>query len=311
MIAWPEDRAFAFTVFDDTDSSMISNSKPVYDMLERLGFRTTKSCWVRVAAANEDPTNDGSTIEDPEYRDWLLRLKASGFEIALHNTSSASSTRDQTIRGIEKFIEIFGSRQFTFANHTNTRDSVYWASNRLTGPPKVIYRLLTRQHNDRKYVGHHRESDYYWGDLLKKHVKYIRNFTFNEVNTLRVCPEMPYYNPETPEANMWFASCDGHDFRRFCDVLSRKSIDRLVAEGGLCIMYTHFAHGFVRQDGSLEPRFIETMEYIAQKNGWFATLSEVLDYLLAKNGVKAISKQEHDRLSWKWLLQKIGNGGSS
>ena len=40
------------------------------------------------------------------------------------------------------------------------------------------------------------------------------------------------------------------------------------AEGGACIMYTHFASGFVH-DGGLDPRFTELVTRLAGKNGSF------------------------------------------
>ena len=45
-IAWPDDRRFAFTIFDDTDNATLANIVPVYDLLAELGFRTTKSVWL-------------------------------------------------------------------------------------------------------------------------------------------------------------------------------------------------------------------------------------------------------------------------
>ena len=45
-ITWPEGKRFAFSIFDDADKDRFTNTKPVYDFLEELGFRTTKSCWL-------------------------------------------------------------------------------------------------------------------------------------------------------------------------------------------------------------------------------------------------------------------------
>ena len=90
-IEWPRGR-FAFTVFDDTDLSTIENTKPVYDFLADLGFRTTKSCWIREPRASESGNCRGMTAADPAYRAWLLELQAAGFEIGLHNASWATST---------------------------------------------------------------------------------------------------------------------------------------------------------------------------------------------------------------------------
>ena len=42
---WPDGKAFAFSVFDDTDLSTLENAPAVYRLLRDLGFRTTKSVW--------------------------------------------------------------------------------------------------------------------------------------------------------------------------------------------------------------------------------------------------------------------------
>jgi len=42
-IAWPNGKRFAFTIVDDTDWAAVERVKPVYDLLARLGLKTTKT----------------------------------------------------------------------------------------------------------------------------------------------------------------------------------------------------------------------------------------------------------------------------
>ena len=42
---WPEDKGFAFTIFDDTDYQTAENTREVYSFLADLGLKTTKSIW--------------------------------------------------------------------------------------------------------------------------------------------------------------------------------------------------------------------------------------------------------------------------
>jgi len=311
-IQWPENKKFAFTIFDDTDFSTIQNTKPVYDLLQKLNIKTTKSCWVYNPDPNTKALNNGSSLENKDYREWLLEMQTNGFEIALHNVSSGSSKRDKIISGINDFKEIFKYDNIIFANHAGTRDSIYWASSRLSGVSKLLYKLLTRNKKDNSFVGHVLTSEYYWADYLQKHVKYIRNFTFREINTLKACPQMPYRNSKTPMANYWFASCDGGTLSSFCQALTKDKIDRLIDEQGCCIMYTHFGAGFVDSNGKIDKNFSEIMEYIASKNGWFSPVSEVLNYLQdLRDADYYITRQEHDSLSRKWLFEKVINGGTS
>src|SRR3954465_14426781 len=81
-VQWPEGKTFAFSVVDDTDRSTLENAPPVYDLLMRLGFRTTKTVWTLRGSHGED---DGATCENRQYLDWARWLARNGFEIAMHN----------------------------------------------------------------------------------------------------------------------------------------------------------------------------------------------------------------------------------
>jgi hypothetical protein len=73
-IQWPDGKSFAFTVFDDPDRDVMHNTKPVYDFLRNLGFRTTKGVWMFDAEDHSGPT--GLSCENRQYLDWILELKA-------------------------------------------------------------------------------------------------------------------------------------------------------------------------------------------------------------------------------------------
>ena len=61
-IVWPDGKAFAFTVFDDTDWGTVANLAPVYDCLAANGMRTTKSVWV--LPGTEPPAEIGGATCD-------------------------------------------------------------------------------------------------------------------------------------------------------------------------------------------------------------------------------------------------------
>ena len=135
-------------------------------------------------------------------------------------------------------------------------------------------------------------------------IKYFRNFVFQDINTLKVCPLMPYHDPRRPLVNYWFSTSNGVDLRRFNECLCEKHQDQLEGEGGACIMYTHFAFHFMHE-GSLDPRFRSLMERLAKKDGWFVPTSTLLDHLLAVNGHREITDRQRGRLERKWLCEKI------
>jgi hypothetical protein len=302
-IAWPGGKRFAFTIFDDTDSATVDNVRGVYEFLAGLGFRTTKSCW----AVRGDPARGkfvGQTCEDPQYAAWLMELQAQGFEIGWHGATWHGTHRDETISALERYAALFGHYPMTAACHTGADEGMYWADARMTGLHVPLYNLLTRCRNRGKYRGHIEGDEFFWGDICRERIRYYRNFVFQDINTLNACPVMPYHDPRRPYVNCWFASSDGNCLERYNRCQSEENQDRLEQEGGACIMYTHFAHGFER-DGKIEPRFAELMTRLSKKDGWFVPVAALLDYLRSIHGQSDITPAQRRRLERKWLLEKI------
>jgi hypothetical protein len=305
-ITWPDGKQFAFTVFDDTDLATVENVAPVYAFLADCGFRTSKSCWV----FNDDPAcgqNPGETLEDDEYRRWLLELAARGFDVDSHGASWATSRRERTAAAMERFAQVFGRYPRIAANHTGQTESIYWGNARLTGLRSVVYDVLTRYRNHNKYRGQVEGDEHFWGDLCREKIKYVRNFVYRGINTLKICPFMPYHDPSKPYVNAWFASAEGGKAESFIRCVSEENQDRLETEGGACIMYTHFAKDFYA-DGRLNPRFRELMLRLSRKNGWFVPVATLLDWLRQTNGPHNITNAERRRLERKWLLEKCFTG---
>ena len=302
-ITWPEGKRFAFTVFDDTDWATLAGVRPVYSFLRDCGFRTTKSCWV----VRGDPgrgRGQGDTCEDDAYLRWLLDLQAQGFEIGWHNATWHGTPREGTVAALDRFAGLFGHPPFTAANHTTADEAIYFADRRLSGLHAALYGLFTYWRNRGRFRGDRPGDPYFWGDLCRQRIKYYRNFVFRDVNTLKACPHMPYYDASRPYVNAWFASSDGHDADTFVRCLDEAGQDRLEAEGGACIMYTHFAAGFVNGH-RLEPRFETLMRRLAAKRGWFVPVAELLDHLQGAAGPREITAAERAKLQRRWLREKI------
>ena len=307
-IAWPDNRDFAFTVFDDTDFQTLSNTPPVYDFLSQLGFRTTKTVWP--LRGTQEPLVGGITCEDPRYLSWTKSLQQSGFEIALHNVTYHTSTRIETTRGFERFREYYGASPTAMANHTGCRESVYWGPDRLSGARSLVYDACTLGRNRHKYEGHIPGSPLFWGDICRESLTFVRNFVFPEINTLKACPQMPYHDAEKKFVKYWFAAAEGPAVRSYNQMLSEENQDRLEREGGAAIIYTHLAAGFYR-DGRLDPRFKFLMERLSRKRGWFVPVSTLLRYLLKIKGEHTLTPSERRSLETRWLLAKIRAGRSS
>lgn len=306
-ISWPQGKQFAFTIFDDTDYATVENVKPVYDFLADIGMFSTKSVWP--LKGGQVPKVGGSTCEDDRYRQWTLELQRQGFEIGFHNATYHTSSREDTIRGIERFRDIYGNYPGTMANHTGCYEGIYWGSTRLTGINRLAYNLLTRYSRHNKFRGHVEDDDLFWGDVCQNKIKYLRNFVFADINTLKCCPMMPYHDPGKPYVNYWFASSDGATVDSFNKCISESRQDQLEEENGACIMYTHLACGFY-QHGKLNSRFRELLERLSRKNGWFVPADVLLDFLLERNGGHRLTSPERRRLERRWLWDKLRIGHS-
>ena len=301
-IRWPDGKDFAFTVFDDTERATLENNRAIYGLLRDLGMRTTKSVWPIAGPGEADIP--GPTCEEEEYLALCLQLQREGFEIALHNVTYHTSDRAMTLRGFDRFRELFGHDPHTLANHSTNREGLYWGPARLTSWRRKLYKLLQR---GEQFKGHVEGDPLFWGDICKERVRYVRNFTFTDLNTLARLPQMPYYDPTRPWVNQWFGASDAKAIESFNRYVTPKTIDKLVAERGCCLLYTHFGKYF-HVDGKFEPQFQATMEYISKQNGWFVPVSTLLDFLASQQPQPAVITQpELDAIENYWLGDQVAN----
>lgn len=300
-IKWPDGKDFAFTIFDDPDLDTAENVAAIYSFLGDIGLRTTKAVWP--IRGNDTPRVGGATCEDEQYLKQILHLNDQGFEVALHNVTYHTSTREETAHGLEVFNQLFGHYPHSMANHSGCNEGIYWGNSRLSGLQRIIYDAL---HLGRKNVhdGHIETSSLFWGELCQQRIKYVRNFVFADINTLKVCPAMPYHDPVRPYVNYWFAGSEGPSVDSFNATIREDNQDRLASEGGACIMYTHFASHFVEK-GKINQRFQGLMERISKLNGWFVPVHTLLDYILQARGNYRITDGERSALERRWIWHKI------
>jgi len=291
-MTFPNGKQFALTIIDDTDGDQIENTRPIYDFLARLGIKTTKTVWTFPPRDNFK----GLSLEDYRYRQYSKKLQREGFEIALHGVGSGRFTRQDIIDGLEIFHQFMGFYPKIQINHAQNPDNLYWGIKRF-----AALRPFWRWSH---FHGDDPESIYFWGDYAQKYIRFTRNFTFKNLNTLKADPYMPYKERVKEYTNFWFSSADGADIERFNRLLNQKNIDRLIEENGAAIIFTHFARGFVR-GGRLDRTFQRNMVYLARRNGWFLPAGELLEYLLKQGQGKEISLSDKLQLEIKWLLGKI------
>jgi hypothetical protein len=277
----------------------------VYSLLADLGLRTTKSVWPLRAVGT--PRIGGATCQDHDYLQWVLGLQKQGFEIGYHNACNESSSRERTIQALDRFRQFFGCDPKTMANHSDNREGIYWGSARFTGMYQRFYNLVLRNKNNGYFRGHVEGDPLYWADICKQRIRYVRNFVFADINTLKMCPAMPYHDPDRPSVNYWYASSEGGNVTHYVKCLAEQDQDRLEEEGGACIMYTHFASGFC-EEGVLDKRFVALMTRLSRKNGWFVPCSQLLDYLLCRKTESTIAPVQRSRMERRWFMRKIFTG---
>lgn len=302
---FPGSARFAFTVVDDTDFATVDNVSPVYELLHSLGMRTTKTLWP-LPAQESNPYTGSQTAADPDYLEFLNSLRSRGFELALHGVRMHSSARDDVEAGLARFERLFGAPPAMHVNHFKNLDNVYWGRARLSSPvARAIYRASAGSHSS---LGHVEGDKHFWGDICRRDIRYVRSFTYRETNLDRLPGPIAYSDPSKPYVNGFFLSTEGGDLPSFLNALGEDRQDRLAAEGGVCIMYTHFGAGFA-PDGQLDERFESLIRRLAGLGGWFPTATELLDHLYP-TGPPVIRPRQRARLERRWLMERLRYGSS-
>lgn len=302
---FPDNKRFAFSILDDTDDSTLENVKPVYDVLRHYGLRATKTVWPLDCPEGSRIFFAAETLQHKPYLEFVHELADDGFEIAFHGATMEPSRRQRTIRALEFLKEEFGYYPRLFCNHGHNRENLYWGHKRFqTTVLRQLFRLA-RKETAQYFDGEVEGSDYFWGDICKEHITYVRNFTFTRINLLTVDPFMPYRLPQTRFVNYWFSTADAPDVDAFNRLLTVERIDQLEREGGVCIVSTHLGKGF-SQDGKLNADTTEILRYLAGKPGWFVPVSDMLDYLLTyRNAAGGLTWKERLQLECRFVIDKI------
>ncbi|MGH0037025.1 MAG: hypothetical protein ACQGVK_18525 [Myxococcota bacterium] len=301
---FPDGRRFAFTILDDTDDSTLENVRPVYARLAELGMRTTKTVWPVDCPEGSRNYFAADTLARPEYLAWVKELIAAGFELGSHGATMEGSLRERTEQGLALLEREFGHLPRLFVNHGENTENLYWGIERFHS---WLGRGVARRiggHRAGAFCGEDERSPYFWGDLCRRHIEYVRNFTFSTLDALEVNPEMPYSLESTPYVRFWFSTTDAPDVDEFKARLTPAAIDRLEARGGVCIVSTHLGKGFTR-DGRLDPEVDAILVDLAGRNGWFVPVSTVLDHLRDRGAGQAPSRAALWRLELRYLADQV------
>lgn len=300
QIIFPGNKKFAFSIFDDTDLATTENIKPMYDFLGSLGMKCTKSVWAFPPKKSASRRQD--TLSDRHYLAFIKDLQEDGFEIGFHGAKDGSSKRDEVIDAIKIFNRCIGHYPKVYANHLDNLESLYWGLARFNS---AFLRIISRYlKNRRSSEGHLEDSAYFWGDIARKHITYTRNFVFSGINTVKHDLYMPYHDPTRSYVNYWFSSSDGFNVSAFNKLLSESNQDILEKERGVCVVYTHFAYGFV-ENGQINPITKALIKRLSSREGWFVPVGTLLDYLRDERDRSQMSVRARRDLELRWLFNRI------
>ena len=294
---FPNNKKFIFTIIDDTDDAFADNIKKVYDVLYENNIITTKTVWVYPLRDIE--RSKGESLQNINYKKFIIDIRNKGFEIALHNVGSGEYFRDEIISGLNDFNSTIGYFPNLHINHSYNPDNIYCGSKRFSFPFNYIVKYLYSKYDS--FDGEVFGSKHFWGDYHKKYITYSRNYEIDDLNTLKLNPYMPYLDKNYSQySNYWFSSTFTPNQWVFNRIVSEKSIDKLEYEGGVCILYTHL--GYYVKDGKVNEGFSKMMKYIGRKKtGLYIPVSNVLDLLSQRN--KTNNKSEYIPTIYKKYLE--------
>ena len=227
-----------------------------------------------------------------------------GFELASHGASMESSPREVTLRSLRYYEREFGFCPRLHANHGFNRENLYWGAKRFN--TRMLRWILERVGRGGDFEGESPDSPFFWGDVACERIQYVRNFTFRGLNILRSNSKMPYRLAETPCVAAWFSTTDAHNADLFARRVTPEALERLEAEGGICIVSTHLGKGFAK-DGHLDAGIDSVLRNLSKRPGYFAPVSEILDLMVAQTGIRELNRVALWRLEARYLRDKLAD----
>ena len=259
-VIWlPEPYEAAIAISDDPDICDFHAFKTMYDFLMKIDFPTTRAMWVY---KNREPTGSplldcifySPLLTDSECLDYCRLLNSKGFEICLHGASCGNNTREMMEYAFD-FLKREIRASSVYICHSKNAENLYWDAH--TANSNFERRILELYTKNTCY-GEVPGSKYFWGDLCRKTIRYIRLYRTRMLNTLSFNPSMPYHDFSKPFVNFWFSATKGHIPRLF----TKTNLDFLCKQNGAGILY-QYLHKYVLKDGTILKEVREALEMAA------------------------------------------------
>ena len=230
----PFDHNFAVSIVDDADGTTLPRDRALFDFISALPIRITKTVWpleaVTFSGRLRRMCASADTLQDRAFRQWCLRLRDAGHEIAMHTASGGDNVRSRTVAAYAFFEDVFGAPPATNVMHGRNQENIYWGRDIFLGHKTL--RSLTGIYEAQPFYGHQPESEFFWGDVCSAKTRYVRLLETEQLNTHLFDPATPFHDPAKPYVPWWFSSTYGG---RFLEPVSRGSIESLRRRRGLFI----------------------------------------------------------------------------
>jgi hypothetical protein len=275
-----------FCMLDDTDGASLESVKIVYEHLDSIGLCTTKTVWAfepREASGIPPlpgPVAGGVTLETPAYREYCAELARRGNEIALHGASAGNNRRERTLAALGVLEREFGAPGHTYVCHAKNAENPYWQQRAVAaGPLRWMMNALASRY---RCSGEDPASPYFWGDVCRARVRFMRLFRTARINTLAANPSMPYHEREKPWVRGWFTSTE----RGLDECTTPEALASLGFENGLCLVRQHLSRFANPRTGRVHDSFKHAMRRLrGAPDLWIGTVSAVLGRLQNIHGV--------------------------
>ena len=216
-----------FILTNDPDHETLQLIKPIYKSLNEADIKITTGVFCKMENDRSDLSrhcHQGETacLEDPEYRDFMLKQRGEGHEIAFHGYSQVSNTRGKFLEGLEIYKDIFGEYPYTYMEH---------------GGKKGRHPDSGCKKETLAWDGKNKDSEYYIEDVIKEKIKCVWAYHSLLDEEYEACNKSDYF---WKEGGVFFFS----RYRiHYADLVTKL--------GELFIGYTHFGYrGYTDERGA-------------------------------------------------------------
>ena len=208
----------SFILTNDPDHETLGLIKPIYEAFNKAGIKVTTGVFCKMEDDGSDLSRhcrqgETDTLENPEYKDFLLEQKDKGHEIAFHGYSQISNKREKFIEGLEIYKDIFGEYPYTYMEHGGKKGH----------HPDDGCKKETLIWN-----GKNKDSEYYIEDIIKEKIKCVWAYHSLLDNEYEACSKSDFFYKE--EGLTLFKRYRIH----YADLVTKF--------GELFIGYTHFGY---------------------------------------------------------------------